>query len=361
MQIKTLSLLLLGACAGISEPSDHDLDPAVAEPGTSPPAWKAIALPSAGRVTGLLFGSPDRGFAATDGNGAVFAVDGSTASFALSRGIGAAPADLAFTGLVQTPAGIVATADASMAVRSDAWGQFSIQRNGNLDERDAVIGYEESETGAVLVRSSGIISRSPQPAGMHAEFEDIWNPAANEDLPGDMCQLGPSNGAYIGNHMIAYGANEAWSPEICISADGGRSFYPHVLDVPDGAIGVAPAGVTFASPTLGLAWRGTLNGSSYIMRTTDAGENWTRTRLPAALAKHALAFDAGLFAADGSTAWVIGYDLDSHAALGLVSRDGGESWSEVLGLGDVELTSGFALDATHVWFGRADGVVLAHD
>jgi photosystem II stability/assembly factor-like uncharacterized protein len=118
--------------------------------------------------------------------------------------------------------------------------------------------------------------------------------------------------------------------------------------------------VLFTSPTTGLTWWGSSTAKPYIQRTIDAGKTWTNVALPAAVASHGLALNAAFFAPDGQHGWIVGFDHDTNHALALASTDGGATWSALTGLGDAQLYSGFALDATHVWIGGTDGVLLVH-
>ncbi|MEO8548538.1 MAG: hypothetical protein ABI678_01125 [Kofleriaceae bacterium] len=402
MQIKSLSLLFLGACAVLpsSATGDDDDGSGMTDPGgggsggggggSGAGDWRSIALVDDGnihhadndRVTALLFTAPDRGFIATQGaddsffdGGAVFGVNGATVSLAFSGKAGG-PSLLGtvdFTGLEQTPSGFVAMAYAADVVRGDTSGHFSIMKNGNLGGIEPAIGYRETAAGTTIIRKTGVVSLASTASGPGASFTDVWAPNATQripaNLPAEMCQGGPLGtgspttrySTYIGNNLIAYTSDPEFDPQICISTDGGKSFYPSRLEVDDAAVELPPTGVVFASASTGITWWGSSTAKPYIQRTTDAGKTWHNVGVPAALAGHGLALNAGFFAPDGQHAWIVGYDHDSNKAVGLASTDAGATWSAMSGLGDAELFSGFALDATHVWLGGAKGTVLARD
>lgn len=115
----------------------------------------------------------------------------------------------------------------------------------------------------------------------------------------------------------------------------------------------------FTSPQNGLAWFGSQYAKAYVQRTTDGGRTWRAVALPSSVADRTLALNAAFFAPDGQHGWIVGYDFDASAALGLATTDGGATWSVLSGLGKSKLYSGFALDATHVWVGGEQGVLLA--
>jgi hypothetical protein len=403
MQLKTLSVLLfLGACAVVPGSTGDD-DTGGGDDGGGGGSsmgsgggggtsgeWAAIPLvddgniPHAGNdlVTGIYFTSPDNGFVVTQGagesfsdGGAVFGIVGKNAKVAFG-GQNGGPSQLGtidFTGIEPTANGIVAMAYSADIVRSDAAGHFAIAKDGNLGGIEPVLGFHETASATTIIRDTGVVSVATSAAGPSASFEDVWAPNATQripqDLPPDMCQGGPLGtgapvtraSAYIGNGLIAYTADPDFTPQICISKDGGSSFYPSMLTVDDDASESAPTGVLFTSATTGITWWGSSTAKPYLQRTTDGGKTWKAVALPAAVATHGLALNAAFFAPDLQYGWIVGFDHDSNHALGLATTDGGATWSVVSGLGDAQLYSGFALDKTHVWIGGTQGVLLAHE
>lgn len=376
MQAKTLSLLFLGACINPAATDDGGGG------GGGGGAWSPIPLadePDVYRngidlVSGIHFTSPDKGYVVTQGgargakSGAVFAIEGRAASVVFSGKNG----DLEFTGLEPTSSGLVAMTSAMRVVRSDSSGQFAIAKNGNLVGTEVILAFHESDSGTTVVRNSGAVSTAKEPAGPSAMYTDVWAPQARPPIPSDLnlkpeqCQGKPGGGrnpetrytAYIGHGLIAYTAAPDNEPQLCISKDGGASFKRTSLVVPEDSV-TPPTGVLFTSAQNGLTWFGSQYSPAYIQRTTDGGETWNPVALPASVADHELALNAGFFAPDAQHGWIVGYDYDDGAALGLATTDGGATWSVLPGLGNSQLYSGFALDATHVWVGGEDGVLFA--
>ena len=186
-----------------------------------------------------------------------------------------------------------------------------------------------------------------------------------------MCQGGPlGTGApvtrasvYVSSdrQTIAYTSAPSFDPQICISHDGGASFYPALLTVPDGAEDYPPTGIAFANATTAITWWASASASAapYIQRSTDAGKTWTSVALPGDVASHELELHGGFFAPDGTHGWIVGYDHDSSHALLLTTSDGGATWATESVDSEHKLYSGFALDATHVWIGGEAGTLLA--
>lgn len=359
MQTKYLSFLLLGGCLSS---------------GSNDPVWTNIPLVNDGAVTrfandlvtDIYFSSPDHGYVATRGSnntfslgGAVFAISGSHVSIAFSG----KNDKINFTGLYPTPTGVAATSYAADLIVGDSTGHFTTIMNGNLAGGEPVLAFNQTASGTTLITKNGIVHTSPQPPGPQAQYVDVWAPEVTENLPPDQCHEGPRGAGipitrystYIGNGLIAYTAGPDSEPQICISTDGGKSFYPHNLN---GQNDATPTGVVFTSAQNGITWSSDPVLRSYIQRTTDGGKTWHSVDLPETLANHRLRLNAGFFAPDGQHGWIVGYDLNKTHALGIATTDGGETWSVVNGLGKNELYSGFALDATHVWFGGDWGTLL---
>ncbi|HEY0190742.1 MAG TPA: hypothetical protein VGC42_06430, partial [Kofleriaceae bacterium] len=153
---------------------------------------------------------------------------------------------------------------------------------------------------------------------------------------------------------------------ICLSTDGGATFVPRVLDVDDRAADFVPSGVMFPSPQVGLTWFAEPSAGAYLQRSTDGGATWHAVALPADLAGAALQLPVGFFAPDGQHGWLAGYDTSGpgHAVL-IATGDAGATWATVDGVAEAvqafhggKLYAGFALDASHVWLGGEQGLVM---
>jgi hypothetical protein len=343
-------------------------------------------------VTGIVFESPDKGLVVTrqDGlintrGGAVFQADhGAITAIAFSgddtvdRPDARHTGSTAFVGLERTPTGYVAMAYADETIASDDGGAtFTLRANSARDRFgiEAVLAYQVTATGTTIVRETGIVSVSDGPPGPNASYQDIWAPVFDPGLPAAQCQVGPRgsnattprNSVYVSTdrRFLAYASYQAFGPVICISTDGGASFYPHALDVPSDLAHVAPTGVTFTSPTTGITWFASRTAGAYVKRTTDGGTTWTDVALPRELVSDSLEIPAGFFAPDGQHGWLAGFDYTTSAALVLATIDSGASWARVTDVAEAvtaahgdKLRCGFALDATHVWLGGDRGVVL---
>lgn len=343
-------------------------------------------------VTGIYFESPDKGLIVTrqDGlfngrGGAVFKADRSavtsiafsgddTAARPGARHTGA----IGFVGLERTATGYIAIAYANETIASDDGGAtFTLRPNASSDRFgiESVLAYQATATGTTIVRDTGIVSVSDGPPGPEAIYQDVWAPYFDPNLPEAQCQAGPraSNAttprtsAYVSSdrQFLAYTSNPLFHPEICISTDGGAAFFPHPLEVPSAATHLTPTGVTFTSPTTGIAWFASNTAGAYIKRTSDGGTTWADIALPREVGSDAIELPAGFFAPDGQHGWLAGFDYTTRAALVITTADGGATWSRVTGVADAvaaahgdKLRSGFALDATHVWLGGDHGVVI---
>jgi hypothetical protein len=336
------------------------------------------------RVTGIYFESADKGFIVSQGmgetagrGGAVFKASGTSVDKVLFSGDGTGlslSGSIDFVGLEKTPTGYLALAYANDVITSrDGGATFTIEKNGNLAGIEPVIGYKVSASGTTLVRKTGVVTTSTSAPGTSASYTDVWAPNAVPSIPAQvpatMCKGGPlgtgvpttRDSVYVSSdrNFIAYTSNPGtFEPQICISTDGGRSFTPRKLTIPEAADDYPPTGVTFTSATNGITWFASSVAGTYLKRTTDGGSTWTDVALPASIASHSMQLPAGFFAPDGQHGWLAGYDLTASASLLLATTDGGATWSTVDVGADDKLFSGFALDATHVWLGGEHGLVL---
>jgi hypothetical protein len=352
------------------------------------------------RVTGIHYASLDEGLVVTEGafdtsndGGAVFGATHRAVTSIRFSGVDGGPSLLGtvdFTGVAPTSNGYIAMAYASDVIQSKDGGEtFAIEKNGPADAFgiEAVLAFRQHAGGFTMVRDTGVVTTTASAApGATAVYEDIWAPAAvptiPDPVPADQCQVGPvspqvpistaSVDVSTDGQLIAYTAvDDDRGAHVCISRDGGASFFPHVLDVPADAVDFAPTGVLFTSDDVGIAWWGIslYEGAQYIRRTTDGGDTWSDVAMPAAIASHGVELRAGFFAPDGQHGWLAGYDYDTSSALLLKTTDGGASWAvsggdlaaKVSAAGGGKLWSGFALDADHIWVGGEHGVLMASD
>ncbi len=335
-------------------------------------------------VTGVRFASLDDGVvvvAADNGGqagGAVFGAgkDEVTDIRFLGRTSVCSTGASDFHGLAEIPGGLVAlTESCALVVSRDGGRTFTTERMGGGGDPIALekaLALRVTGAGTVIVRDTGVVARTPGAPGAAAVWTDVWAPGAIPSIPAvvpaDQCQQGPVSdnvpvepqAAYVGSDgsFIAYVNNPGEQyPEICISRDGGSSFYPTEL----AGTAVAPTGVVFTSDQVGLTWYSNTFAAAdtYIRRTTDGGATWTEV-MPAALAGVRLRLHQMFFAPGGAVGYLVGYNLDNRTPLLLKTKDGGASFAVVESgladaLPDVELHTGFALDDQHLWVGGSLG------
>jgi len=339
-------------------------------------------------VTGIYFESATKGLIVTQGallslaaGGAVFKATGAAVT-----GIVFSDADdlnpTNYHGLERTANGYIAMGRAIEVVESvDGGASFTKQSNGTTFGLETVLAVRVTSTGTTIVKN-GVVATADSPPGSNAAYVNVWAPDAIPPVPATFtageCQHGPGNVAgpatRYATHVSADRSFLAYTyldddvgPEICISSDGGTSFQQHLLlDVPDASSDRAPSGVVFTDRMNGILWLARENAAgTYIKRTTDGGTTWDPVLLPTAVASHDLDLPVGFFAPDGQHGWLAGYDFTQHLAILLATADGGASWTPVAGVGaavdnagSLKLYSGFALDATHVWLGGDNGLLM---
>jgi hypothetical protein len=349
-------------------------------------------------VTGIHFASLDDGWVATQGSdqtfsngGAVFKAKQKTVTKVLFGGnrdglclLGT----IDFHGIEKTPDGLVALSYACDVIAShDGGATFGIEPAASGDKFgiEEVLVMRRGASGTVMVGETGYVSTTPGAAGPTALWTDTWAPEAIPSIPNpvpaDQCQGGPhsvvpahSTSAYASpdGKLLAYVAAPNFDAQICVSTDGGKSFFPKVLPgVPSDAQGIAPTGVTFATAQIGVTWwaLSIYPGLQYIYRTADGGQTWAPVALPAGAASQAIELASAFFAPDGTHGWMVGYDHDASSPILLRTKDSGASWElvasdlaqKVAAAGGDKLFTGFALDATHIWIGGPRGLFLANE
>jgi hypothetical protein len=350
-------------------------------------------------VTGIYFNSLNEGFVATTGSNQTFSQGG-----ALFRATQKQVTDIAiggdglvkcllgslnFVGVEKTSKGYVARAHACELIASEDGGKsFVVQAVGVGDPFgiERVLAFRETGSGALLVRDSGVVSVTTAAPGPNAIWDDTWAPEGApptpNPLPADQCQGRPdgplnpplSTSVYVSADakFIAYTSSPNDNPQICISNDGGKSFYPKVLPgVAADVLFAAPMGVTFANDTTGITWyaNNIYPGATYIYRTTDSGNTWAKVDVPTDIAGKDVELNTGFFAPDGQHGWIVGYNFSNKIALMLKTSDGGATWSTASGdlaakvseAGGDKLRAGFALDAYHLWVGGDRGILMANE
>lgn len=349
-------------------------------------------------VTGIHFASIDDGYVVSAGanqtfsyGGAVFRAKQKEVTEVLFSGNQTATCALGttdFIGIEPTPGGYMAKAFACDLVSSkDGGATFGVERAGagNAFGLEDTLALRYLKSGALMVRETGVISRTSSSPGPTAVWTDTWAPGAvppiPNPVPADQCQSGPESqgvpsidqAAYVSpnGQLIAYTSSPDHDPQICISNDGGESFYPKVLaGVAEDVLFAPPTGVVFTTPMNGITFyaNSLYAGLGYVFHTTDGGESWSKVELPVDVANKRIELQRAFFAPDGDHGWLVGFDYDSSVALLLKTSDGGASWqmsggdlaAKVAESGGGKLSTGFALDANHIWVGGDDGIFAAN-
>lgn len=348
-------------------------------------------------VTGIHFSSIDEGLITLSGDeqtslygGAVYRATQNAVTDLLVRGEdggGCISGSVNFGGIEETTDGFVAVAHACDLFESkDGGASFENVAVGVGDPFgiERVLVYRQSEGKHTILRDTGVVSVTDDTPGPNAIWDDIWAPAAIPTIPNpvpqDQCHTGPISNNVPQRLQVAYASPDAsliayasmegdeGDPAVCISRDGGESFFPKMLPVT--SLGYAASGVTFTSATDGIAWWASRLSpdETYIVRTTDAGETWTAATLPESLDDLGIELNGAFFAPDGEHGWIVGFDYDHSIALMLRTTDGGATWDDASGdlaakvgeAGGSKLFTGFALDADHVWVGGEYGVFLSN-
>lgn len=373
--------------------------------GSGEPGWTIIPLiddetnPDFGTqvrvgvdlVAAIRFESLDEGYVvtqATQNGGAVFrATQHAVTAVALGgrRPVPCTPNGyLNYKGIEKSPDGYYVLTNACANVSSrDGGATFEAELNS--DEQlglERLFALRSHEDGIVAV-SDDYLATSPDGPAPDAVWDYIWAPEASPPIPNpvpaDQCQYAPAfdsagltSSAHVGpdGTHIVYGSVENDETSICVSTDGGRSFFPKPISAihPD-AQGYPPQGVIFTTENDGVAWYANYvaAGRQWIAHTTDGGDTWDAVALPEEMADASVELRNGFFAPDGQHGWIVGYDYDAQRALLLKTNDGGATWArsggdlgeKVAQAGGAKLHSGFALDADHIWVGGELGIFAA--
>ena len=350
-------------------------------------------------VSGIYFASADDGWITTQGSeetfgkgGAIFKAKQTEVTDVLFGGnrdglclLGT----IDFYGIDKSPDGLVALAYACDVIASHDGGKtFGIEPAlaGDAFGIERVLTMRSRASDTLMVADSGYLSVTKGKPGPTAVWNDIWAPEANppipDPVPADQCQGRPMSpgvptqrtGVYVSpdGNFVAYVSTPNYDPQICVSTDGGKSFFPKVLPgVADDALPFTPSGVVFGTATTGITfWANNIYpGLGYIYRTDDAGKTWKSVALPEDVAKKSIELNSAFFAPDGTHGWIVGYDYDAGLALLLDTSDGGATWktstsdlaSKVSKAGGGKLRTGFALDANHIWVGGEYGILASNE
>ena len=350
-------------------------------------------------VTGIHFASKDEGWVTTSGSNETFSYGGAIFKasqnqitdllFSGNRDGLCLLGTIDFHGIDKSPDGFVALGYACDVIASHDGGKtFGIEPAlaGDQFGIEQIMAMRARATDTLMVSDSGYLSVTKGQPGPNAVWTDIWAPEANppipDPVPADQCQGRPNSptaqtqrtAAYVSpqGDFVAYVAAPNYDPQVCVSTDGGKSFFPKVLPgVADDALPFSPAGVTFASATVGITfWANNIYpGIGYIYRTEDAGKTWKHIDLPSDIANKSIELSSAFFAPDGTHGWIVGFDYDASLALVLDTADGGATWktstsdlaAKVSKAGGGKLFTGFALDANHIWVGGEHGILAANE
>jgi hypothetical protein len=228
--------------------------------------------------------------------------------------------------------------------------------------------------------ANGALWTSPAAPGATSTFTDVFQPG-----PPSACKQAPWAGVTEGNltaqthvfwaspdgQTMVYAAGSDVPLGVCRSTDGGKTFAP--VAFPDAPVGPVAPSVVLGYDATNLVAVGNGGGGlpALFYSSSDAGATWTAASSLPAGAQDAIVITGGFLSADGSTAWVFGgqtgtgtyASLNGDADLLYKSTDKGRTWTDVsagllaaqLALTSqndasvVDVLTGFALDADHVW------------
>ena len=205
----------------------------------------------------------------------------------------------------------------------------------------------------------------PFPLPAAPSCQTTVDPATPYQLPNRLAYISPDGSTIAYPLRLVSG--------ICVSNDGGATYIEH--DLPNAPVDgdgdqYGPTGLAFTDKLHGWTYFGEdlEDASAFVYYTVDGGVTWTAGTLPAALlaAGAKVSLRDAFFAPDSKTGYIVGYKGNEVSPLLLKSTDGGKTWSDIsaslAGIGNIaapqKLFSGFALDATHVWIGGENGVLL---
>ncbi len=179
----------------------------------------------------------------------------------------------------------------------------------------------------------------------------------------------PSNAlSHRRNDNVALGGYHADESGVCISTDGGKMFHLAKLNLPtepDEILGPNALVCTTKDHCVVAGGQTNIDDSVYVYVSNTASQGatstWTRSTIPTVASNLTLPSQI-FFAPDGQHGWLVG-SSDNESMLWTTS-DGGATWtdatSSVKGLADNNrLSSGYALDATHIVIGGEKGVILS--
>ena len=349
-------------------------------------------------MTGIYFSALDSGIVATQGANQTFGNGGAVYKasqksldkllFSGNRNGLCLLGSIDFTGVEKTADGYVATAYACDVIAShDGGATFDIAKNGAGDTFgiESVLAMRVLPGRTVAAFGTSYLMDTTSAPGPSSLWNDLWAPEANPTFPSPIpvgeCEEGPRGTAptqrgrmFISadGNQLAYTARQNSEATICVSHDGGKTFFPKApTGLGPDAQSFAPSGVVFSTNQVGIAFWGNniYPGQQWIAHTTDGGDTWSLVTMPAPIANTEVEFESGFFAPDGQHGFIVGYDYTHSVSLLLRTSDSGVTWEvtggdlaqKVSALGGGKLFTGFALDANHLWVGGEYGVLMSNE
>ncbi len=362
-------------------------------------------------IMAIWFSSPTNGAIALGGctlGSVIYHLDGATHADAVALdGHHALPGlqNDAYYGFFPTPAGLVvsgfgcgdcSSGDVSLILSTDMGKTFAYSKfdgaQSPAQPSTVALGSQAlwisaDASGGTLVytafqatSANGALWTSPTAPGATSTFTEVFQPG-----PPSACDHAPWAGITEGElpaqthvfwaspdgQTMVYAAGGDLPLGVCRSTDGGKTFAP--IAFPDTPVGVAAPSVVLGYDATNLVAVG--NGGpghpALFYSSSDAGATWTAASSLPAGAQDAIVVAGGFLSTDGSTAWVFGSQtgtgtsasLNGDAGLLYKSSDKGHTWTDVsaglqaaqlalISQSDasfVDVLTGFALDADHVW------------
>ncbi|MEO8797763.1 MAG: YCF48-related protein, partial [Polyangiaceae bacterium] len=255
---------------------------------------------------------------------------------------------------------------------------------------NAQLGIATNGTKWTMVSHGRIWEATTATPGPAASWTNIFSPQASSPIPADIatqrsadptiCNTDPdtsiqpqlTQATYVAPDLSiivgpAGAVNQTGddTPGVCISTDGGHTFHHSAfagLDDGQGPVGVA---CTSKDHCVGYGGIQSNDGTAVIYVTNNASSGatstWTKATIPTTPVD--AGFRSAAFAPDGMHGWIVGNSA-SNGSLMYTTSDGGTTWTDATGTvktlaGDHRLHSVYVFDATHVWIGGEQGVLLA--
>jgi hypothetical protein len=348
-------------------------------------------------VTDMRFTSPTQGLVATftfanpdsSQGGAIFAVNGTTLNVVASGTVlqDSAGNGGGFMGLYVAGQSIISPMNnvERIVTSTNGGGAFALGQAGNGFSNSGLqpaLAYAVDNNGHWWAADNENVYTSPTAPGSSATWT-IKTPAATDCDPPSTYNSDPTGGGMTDrmgmNLHVSADGNTIVYPQstvaVCVSTTGGSSWTKVTPPNPP-ASPPTRRQILFMDDTHALFFGGDdLTGdTAFVYTTGDGGQHWTASTIPAQGAQDVHQLDTAFFAPDHQTGWIVGkQSLDDATPPPLLwkTTDGGKTWTDITTTsftgtpidpsGFSQLTTGFALDANHIWLGGHEGALYSNN